>query len=149
MTERSTEGSDSPRVLVHQHLVERPEAIGEHAVGEPSPPFRDRWRVAAGPETDTVRLPPPLPPGVPRHPLRHDDQLRRAGPPAGPGWRLAGGLTGFGGGLDRKRWLLDHEAAVLAARGDRPLPAVPCEVGCPRNSGEGSRLDPHSSPAVL
>ena len=25
-----------------------------------------------------------------------------------------GGLTGFGGGLDRKKWLLEHEAAVLA-----------------------------------
>jgi methylated-DNA-[protein]-cysteine S-methyltransferase len=25
-----------------------------------------------------------------------------------------GSLTGFGGGLDRKRWLLDHERAVLA-----------------------------------
>ena len=25
-----------------------------------------------------------------------------------------GSLTGFGGGLDRKRWLLSHEAAVLA-----------------------------------
>jgi len=26
----------------------------------------------------------------------------------------AGDLTGYGGGLDRKRWLLDHEAAVLS-----------------------------------
>jgi methylated-DNA-[protein]-cysteine S-methyltransferase len=28
-----------------------------------------------------------------------------------------GGLTGYGGGLERKRRLLDHEAAVLAASG--------------------------------
>jgi methylated-DNA-[protein]-cysteine S-methyltransferase len=28
-----------------------------------------------------------------------------------------GGLTGFGGGLDRKKWLLEHEAAVLADLG--------------------------------
>ena len=27
-----------------------------------------------------------------------------------------GSLTGFGGGIDRKRWLLHHEAAVLARR---------------------------------
>ena len=27
-----------------------------------------------------------------------------------------GTLTGFGGGLDRKRWLLDHERAVLGER---------------------------------
>jgi len=26
----------------------------------------------------------------------------------------AGDLTGYGGGLDRKRWLLDHEAVVLS-----------------------------------
>lgn len=26
----------------------------------------------------------------------------------------SGALVGYGGGLDRKRWLLDHEAAVLA-----------------------------------
>jgi methylated-DNA-[protein]-cysteine S-methyltransferase len=28
-----------------------------------------------------------------------------------------GTLTGYGGGLDRKRWLLGHESAVLLARG--------------------------------
>ena len=27
-----------------------------------------------------------------------------------------GSLTGYGGGIDRKRWLLDHEAAVAATR---------------------------------
>ena len=27
-----------------------------------------------------------------------------------------GSLTGFGGGIERKRWLLDHERAVLAER---------------------------------
>ena len=27
-----------------------------------------------------------------------------------------GTLTGYGGGLDRKRWLLDHERAVLGER---------------------------------
>jgi methylated-DNA-[protein]-cysteine S-methyltransferase len=27
-----------------------------------------------------------------------------------------GSLTGFGGGIERKRWLLDHERAVLAGR---------------------------------
>ena len=32
-----------------------------------------------------------------------------------------GSLTGYGGGIDRKRWLLDHEAAV-AARKSRPRP---------------------------
>jgi hypothetical protein len=26
----------------------------------------------------------------------------------------SGGLGGYGGGLDRKRWLLEHEAEVLA-----------------------------------
>ena len=35
-----------------------------------------------------------------------------------------GSLTGFGGGLERKRWLLDHEAAVLAALGARTLQGV-------------------------
>lgn len=29
-----------------------------------------------------------------------------------------GTLGGYGGGLDRKRWLLDHEAAVLARNGN-------------------------------
>ncbi len=29
----------------------------------------------------------------------------------------SGKLTGFGGGLDKKRWLLDHERDVLAKRG--------------------------------
>ena len=29
----------------------------------------------------------------------------------------SGDLTGYGGGLDRKRWLLKHEAAVLASLG--------------------------------
>ena len=28
-----------------------------------------------------------------------------------------GDLTGFGGGVDRKRWLLEHEGALLALRG--------------------------------
>ena len=28
-----------------------------------------------------------------------------------------GSLTGFGGGIDRKKWLLEHEAAVLAELG--------------------------------
>ena len=28
-----------------------------------------------------------------------------------------GSLTGYAGGLDRKRWLLEHEQRVLAARG--------------------------------
>ncbi|MGB5039158.1 MAG: methylated-DNA--[protein]-cysteine S-methyltransferase, partial [Blastocatellia bacterium] len=27
-----------------------------------------------------------------------------------------GDLTGYGGGLDRKRWLLDHEAVVISRR---------------------------------
>ena len=35
-----------------------------------------------------------------------------------------GTLTGFGGGLDRKRWLLEHERAVLAARTGQPVPAA-------------------------
>jgi methylated-DNA-[protein]-cysteine S-methyltransferase len=30
-----------------------------------------------------------------------------------------GTLTGYGGGLPRKRWLLDHEARCAAGRGDR------------------------------
>jgi methylated-DNA-[protein]-cysteine S-methyltransferase len=34
-----------------------------------------------------------------------------------------GRLTGYGGGLDRKRWLLDHEQAVLRRRGDLPVSA--------------------------
>jgi methylated-DNA-[protein]-cysteine S-methyltransferase len=34
-----------------------------------------------------------------------------------------GSLTGFGGGLDRKRWLLDHERAVLARRAGGPVAA--------------------------
>jgi methylated-DNA-[protein]-cysteine S-methyltransferase len=32
-----------------------------------------------------------------------------------------GTLTGFGGGLDRKRWLLEHERAVLGARTGEPV----------------------------
>jgi methylated-DNA-[protein]-cysteine S-methyltransferase len=31
-----------------------------------------------------------------------------------------GTLTGFGGGLPRKRWLLDHERSVLGERGPEP-----------------------------
>lgn len=31
-----------------------------------------------------------------------------------------GSLTGYGGGMDRKRWLLDHEAAVVARGAPRP-----------------------------
>lgn len=34
-----------------------------------------------------------------------------------------GGLGGFGGGLDRKRWLLAHEGAALQARSS--MPALP------------------------
>ena len=34
-----------------------------------------------------------------------------------------GSLTGFGGGIERKRWLLDHERAVLARRTGRPASA--------------------------
>jgi methylated-DNA-[protein]-cysteine S-methyltransferase len=34
-----------------------------------------------------------------------------------------GSLTGFGGGLPRKRWLLEHERAVLAARTGEPVSA--------------------------
>jgi methylated-DNA-[protein]-cysteine S-methyltransferase len=32
-----------------------------------------------------------------------------------------GALTGFGGGLPRKRWLLEHERAVLAAHAGEPV----------------------------
>ena len=32
-------------------------------------------------------------------------------------------LTGYGGGLHRKRWLLDHEARWLAAQAAQPRPA--------------------------
>jgi methylated-DNA-[protein]-cysteine S-methyltransferase len=35
-----------------------------------------------------------------------------------------GRLTGYGGGLDRKRWLLDHELAVLQRRGGAPAAAA-------------------------
>jgi methylated-DNA-[protein]-cysteine S-methyltransferase len=35
-----------------------------------------------------------------------------------------GRLTGYGGGLDRKRWLLDHEASVLHRHGLQPSPAA-------------------------
>ena len=34
-----------------------------------------------------------------------------------------GSLTGFGGGLERKRWLLDHERRVLAATTGEPFSA--------------------------
>ena len=49
-----------------------------------------------------------------------------------------GTLTGYGGGLDRKEWLISHEAAVLDGR-DRPLASVaalqpgtasPTLIGC-------------------
>ena len=32
-----------------------------------------------------------------------------------------GALTGFGGGLERKRWLLEHERRVLAGRTGEPV----------------------------
>jgi len=35
-----------------------------------------------------------------------------------------GTLTGFGGGLDRKRWLLEHESRVLAGRTGEPVAAA-------------------------
>lgn len=34
-----------------------------------------------------------------------------------------GSLTGFGGGIERKRWLLDHERAVLAGQEGRAVSA--------------------------
>jgi methylated-DNA-[protein]-cysteine S-methyltransferase len=34
-----------------------------------------------------------------------------------------GALTGYGGGLDRKRWLLEHEGADAAVSESRPSPA--------------------------
>lgn len=34
-----------------------------------------------------------------------------------------GTLTGFGGGLDRKRWLLEHERSVLGERTGKPVAA--------------------------
>lgn len=34
-----------------------------------------------------------------------------------------GALTGFGGGLERKRWLLEHERAVLARHTGEPVGA--------------------------
>ena len=82
-----------------------------------------------------------------RHPVRRDDELRRDGRRdrraharrARSGWRTGrtrsrsscraigsiganGSLTGYGGGLDAKRWLLAHEAR--ARRAARPLAAV-------------------------
>lgn len=39
-----------------------------------------------------------------------------------------GTLTGFGGGLERKRWLLDHERAVLARAGVTLTPRVTSAV---------------------
>jgi methylated-DNA-[protein]-cysteine S-methyltransferase len=35
-----------------------------------------------------------------------------------------GTLTGFGGGLPRKRWLLEHERSVLAATSGQPVAAA-------------------------
>lgn len=35
-----------------------------------------------------------------------------------------GSLTGFGGGLERKRWLLDHERTVLTGRTGEPVAAA-------------------------
>jgi len=32
-----------------------------------------------------------------------------------------GSLTGYGGGLDRKRWLLEHEGALLPSGVRRPV----------------------------
>src|SRR5882762_9319805 len=76
--------------------------------------------------------------GGPAHyPVRDDAELQRAGAPLGdvratravgaangrnpipiivPCHRVVGAngaLTGFGGGLDRKRWLLEHEGALM------------------------------------
>ena len=48
------------------------------------------------------------------------DRDHRAVP---PGDRRRRALTGYGGGLARKRWLLDHERAVLAATTGEPLAA--------------------------
>lgn len=36
-----------------------------------------------------------------------------------------GSLTGYGGGIDRKRWLLDHESGVLLSRGNIALQHKP------------------------
>jgi methylated-DNA-[protein]-cysteine S-methyltransferase len=35
-----------------------------------------------------------------------------------------GSLTGFGGGLERKRWLLEHERTVLARQTGEPVPVA-------------------------
>jgi methylated-DNA-[protein]-cysteine S-methyltransferase len=36
-----------------------------------------------------------------------------------------GSLTGYGGGLERKRWLLNHEVTTLQQSGSEVYPAVP------------------------
>jgi methylated-DNA-[protein]-cysteine S-methyltransferase len=47
----------------------------------------------------------------------------------------SGALVGYGGGMERKRWLLDHERAVLARRGVEarrdPLREVPSQGKLP------------------
>jgi methylated-DNA-[protein]-cysteine S-methyltransferase len=35
-----------------------------------------------------------------------------------------GSLTGFGGGIERKRWLLDHERAVAGVHGEQGVLAL-------------------------
>lgn len=42
-----------------------------------------------------------------------------------------GTLTGYGGGLDRKRWLLGHESTVLLARGEAAGGAAAALAGQP------------------
>ena len=41
---------------------------------------------------------------------------------------VTGALTGFGGGVDRKRWLLDHERSVLARSAGGCTSAAPSDM---------------------
>ena len=55
-----------------------------------------------------------------------------------------GDLTGFGGGLDRKRWLLEHEGALLRL-GALCLTLLFTSIGTPRSSDHAAAAQPSSS----
>ena len=46
-----------------------------------------------------------------------------------------GSLTGYGGGLERKRWLLEHEGVEVSEMGKSPLPEP--QQQCRSGSGNG------------
>jgi len=49
-----------------------------------------------------------------------------------------GALAGFGGGMERKRWLLDHERAVMSAGGEHQAEQLDLNIGSRRGTNRSA-----------